>query len=49
MQQSQKLKTIEQLFSSNKEKELSYSTKYKLINEDKISEKYYRVIEAKYI
>lgn len=49
MQQSQKLKTIEYIFSWNKEKEFSYSKKFKLTGEDKISNKHYSVIREKYI
>ena len=49
MQQSQKLKAIDYLFNSNKEKELSYTKKYKLVWEDKISDKHYSVIRDKYI
>lgn len=49
MLQSQKLKTIEYLFTSNKEKELSYSKKYIISTEDKITKKYIWLIREKYI
>ena len=48
MQQSQKLKTIEYIFNSNKEKELSYSKKYNLIVDDKITDKHFSIIKEKY-
>lgn len=49
MQQSPKLNTIEKLLLSNKERELSYSKKIKLIWEDKVSDRYYSVIKEKYV
>lgn len=49
MQQSQKQKAIEYLFTSNKEKELSYSKIHNLISEDKITSKYRSLIEEKYL
>jgi len=48
MQQSQKLKAIEYIFTSNKEKELSYSKNHNFIVEDKITNKSYQVIKEKY-
>ncbi len=49
MQQSQRLKAIEYLFNSNKEKELSYNSEYNLIWEDKMSQKHRSIIEYKYV
>lgn len=49
MQQSQKLKAIEYIFTSNKEKELSYSKNNNLIVQDKMTNDLYRVIKEKYI
>lgn len=48
MQQSTKLKAIEYIFTSNKEKELSYSKKHNLIVDDKIVRKYIYLLKDKY-
>lgn len=48
MQQSQKLKAIEYIFNSNKEKEFSYSKKHNLIVVDKIDYKYFSLLKDKY-
>lgn len=48
MQQSQKLKAIEYIFNSNKEKEISYYKRHNLIVEDKMTNKYWSTLKEKY-